>query len=148
MRTYDPPPHTAPHERIAKQKLWEAERDAFEAALEAKYGMPFDKLPPALRQGAPKHPSRTITRRFNYRVYDRTWRIRTMLEERRSGRQRNGWRTERAAYLADVERVRRAEVEVRKQRAVKKGRGKPLPKNHFASRRNAVEKREFREKSW
>ncbi len=148
MRTYDPPPHIAPHERIAKQKLWEAERDAFEASLEAKYGIPFDKLPPALRQGTPKHPSRTITRRFNYRVYDRTWRIRTMLEERRSGRQRNGWRTERAAYLADVERVRRAEVEVRKQRTVKKGRGKPLPKNHFASRRNAVEKREFREKSW
>jgi hypothetical protein len=148
MRTHDPPPYTAPHERIEARRKSEAERDAFEAALEARYGVPFEKLPTALRRGAPKHPRAKNARRFNYRVYDRTWRIRSIIEARRSGRQLEGWRTARTAYLADVERVRRAEVEVRKQRAVKKGRGKPLPKNHFASRRNAVEKREFREKSW
>jgi hypothetical protein len=148
MRTYDPPPYTAPHERIADKHKWEVERDAFEAALEAKYGIPYEKLPPALRQGAPKHPRAKTARRFNYRVYDRTWRIRSIIEARRSGRQLEGWRTERAAYLADVERVRRAEVEVRKQRAIKKGRGKPLPKNLVAQQRLAIENREFREKSW
>jgi len=148
MRTSDPKPYTAPHERIAAHKQWNIEYNAHVAALEAEYGVPYEKLPMALKHGAPKHPRRTKARRFDYRVYDRTWRIRSLIEQRRRGVERNGWRTERRTFLADVERFRRAEVEVRKQRAVKKGRGKPLPKNHFASRRNAVEKREFREKSW
>lgn len=148
MRTHDPPPYTAPHERIEQRQKWESERDAHEAALEAKYGVPIDKLPGVLTLGAPKHPRATKARRFDYRVYDRTWRHRTLIEQRIRGVERNGWRTERRAFLRQVERFRQAEIEVRKLRAVKKGRGKPLPKNHFASRRNAVEKREFREKSW
>jgi len=149
MRTSDPPPHQAPHARIAAARKWEVDRDAFEAALEAKYGVPYDKLPTALKSGAPKRP-RKNARRFAYTVYDRSWRLRWDREaaRRRAGKNRNGWRNERKAFLADVERFRRAEVEVRKQRIVKKGRGKPLPKNHFAQRRDAVECRDFTEKNW
>lgn len=147
MRTSDPPPHQAPHVRIAAAKKWEADRDAFEAALEAKYGVPYDKLPSALKSGAPKRP-RKNARRFAYTVYDRSWRQRWSTEAYRRGIKRNGWRYDRKMFLADVERFRQAEVEVRKQRIVKKGRGKPLPKNHFAQRRDAVERRDFAEKNW
>jgi len=154
MRTYDPPPYTAPHVRIAANKRRERERETHDAALEAKYGPDFDKLSSdvraALSRGVPEHPQATVTRRFNYIVYDRSWHTRWRNEERRrrANKNRNGWRTERRHFLAEVERFRRAEVEARKLRIVKKGRGKPLPKNHFASRRDAVERRDFAEKNW
>lgn len=152
MRTYDPPPYTAPHERDNARKHAEAERDAIEAALEAKYGMPYEKLPPALRYPTPEHPQRTNTRRHDYKTdTSYNWNYRARSLRRRpiaDARLKRGWRPLRRAYLAEVERVRQAEIEVRKLRAVKKGRGKPLPKNYFAQRRDAIERREFAEKSW
>ncbi len=152
MRTYDPPPYTAPHQRIEASRKWNAEREAHEAALEAKYGIPYDKLPSALRHATPEHPQRKTARRYNYvTAFSYRWNYRSRASRRRfiPGRDGDaGWRPLRAAYLRELEEVRQAEIEVRKQRAVKKGRGKPLPKNHYAARRDAVERREFREKSW
>jgi len=152
MRTYDPPPYTAPHERIEKARRNEAASEAREAALEAKYGMPYDKLPAALRQLPSTSPAQVGGRRFDY-LTQPTFHFYARARQYRRGtiRDRNrkpGWRMVRAAHLREVERVRQAEIEVRKLRAVKKGRGKPLPKNHFAQRRDAIERREFREKSW
>jgi hypothetical protein len=141
----------APHVTIRERQRWETERDAHEAALEAKYGIPYEKLPVDLRHGAPEHPRQRNTRRFDY--VTRTgyrWNARS-----RAGRrvlyalpQQRGWREQRDAYLAEVERVRRAEIVVRRARTKRTGRGKPAPKNLVAQQRLAIENREFREKSW
>jgi len=142
---------TAPHVTIRERQRWGTERDAHEAALEAKYGMPYEKLPAALRHSPPKHPQQYNARRFDY--VTRTgyrWNARS-----RAGRRsliatmdQRGWREQRRSYLRAVEDVRQAEIIVRKTRTKRTGRGKPRPKNAFAQQRLAIENREFREKSW
>jgi hypothetical protein len=138
-----------PHEAIQARQQWEIDRDAFEAGLEAKYGIPYAKLPGVLRLGMPEHPQRDTGRRFDYRTlptyrfnYAKKSERRQLIAE--SGKA--GWRHRRAGYLLHLEAVRQAEAAVRKLRAVKKGRGKRLPKNLIEQKHLAIENRELREK--
>jgi len=129
-----------PHEEIKRRRRWRAEYDANIAALEAKYGLPYEKLPEALRLPPPEHPRRENARRYDNRSND-TWRswLRARVENRL------GWRTLRRHYLASVEKFRQAEIVVRKLRAKRTGRGKPLDRKAHVHARERIDAREWRD---
>lgn len=137
-----------PHESINANRAWAAQHEAEVAALEAKYGVPYEKLPSILQHDAPDHPQRGNARRFDYLT--RTsyrWYSRSRRDRRRliAGPGQRGWREQRANYLQQLEARRLAEVEVRKLRTKRTGRGRPEPRNLLAASRYAIEDREWRE---
>lgn len=140
-----------PHVRIQEERAWRDRHDAEIDALEAQYGVPYEKLPAVLRHAAPEHPQRSQVRRFGYltrtayNYYRRSRRDRRRLV---AAPGQTGWRAQRAAYLRDLETRRNAEIEVRKSRIKRGGRGKVLPKNLREQSRDAVERRELREGAW
>jgi hypothetical protein len=134
----------APHEIISARRVDDAEFDAVRARLEAKYGVPYEKLPEVLRYSAPEHPRRRNPRRYNYRVSDSRW-----IFPRSVGRPRQqkrlGWRTERRLFLERVEKFRQAEIEVRKLRTKRTGRGKPVDRKAHVHVRERIAAREWRD---
>jgi hypothetical protein len=114
------------------RRKWGQEYEAECARLEAKYGIPYEKLPEPLRYPKPDHPRVTNARRFD--KFDL-----------RYGPSSIGWRHERIWYLVQLTRIRLAEIEVRKLRAKRTGRGKPLHRKAHVDALYRHEAREWRE---
>lgn len=140
-----------PHLRIRNEKTWRERHESHVAALEAQYGVPYEKIPSVLREVAPTHPQHEQARRFGYltrTAYNFNYRARRGRRRLMSESGRGGWREDRAGYLRALERRREAEVEVRKLRYKRGGRGKVPPKNVREQALKAVERRELREGAW
>lgn len=131
-----------PHEEYERRERVDREYDANIAALEAKYGIPYEKLPEVLRYPPPEHPRRENPRRFDDVSMRRVWRNRTL---RLRSRTSFGWRTQRQEYLRRLEQIRRAEIVVRQQRAKRTGRGKLFDRKAHVHARERIEAREWRD---
>jgi hypothetical protein len=137
-----------PHEIIHERARWEIEYDAQRAALEAKYGVPYEKLPEILRYPPPEHPQHGNPRRFDYvSLFGRRYNARSRSSRRLilAGRDQLGWRTRREHYLDRVEKFRQAEIAVRKLRTKRTGRGKPLDRKAHVHARERIDAREWRD---
>jgi hypothetical protein len=134
--------------RNEDRSAWSREHEAHAAQLEAKYGVPYEKLPEVLRYAPPEHPRVKNARRFDYRTADSRWVFRGPREKRprllARTQRRLGWRTERSYFLERVEKFRLAEIEVRKLRTKRTGRGKPLHRKALADAKYRLEAREWR----
>lgn len=137
--------------RIRDERRWRERNDAEIEALEAQYGLPYEKIPSVLRHPAPEHPQRQQARRFGYltrTAYRFNYQSRANRRRLIAVGSQIGWREKRAAYLRDLEARRNAEIEVRKLRTKRTGRGKVVPKNLREQSLDAVERRELREGAW
>lgn len=138
----------APHEIIRERARWPEEDDAKRAALEAKYGVPYEKLPEILRYPPPEHPQCKNARRYDY-VSLFGWRYNASSRSSRrlilAGRDQLGWRSRRAGYLRRVEEFRQAEIAVRKLLAKRTGRGKLVDRKAHVHARERIEAREWRD---
>jgi hypothetical protein len=138
----------APHEIINARRAGDIEYDAWRASLEAKYGVPYDKLPEALRSAAPEHPQRANARRYDYRsVTGWRWNYQSRATRHTflAPIDRLGWRTRRRQYLRQLEERRQAEIVVRQMRAKRTGRGKLLDRKAHVHARERIEAREWRD---
>ncbi len=138
----------APHEIIEARRRWDVEYDARIAALEAKYGVPYEKLPAALRESPPEHPQRKNARRYDYlTVTAYRFNYQSKANRRRliARHDQLGWRTRRRQYLRDVEAVRQAEIVVRGMLAKRTGRGKLFDRKAHVHARERIEAREWRD---
>jgi len=131
-----------PHEDYERRERIDREWDERIARLEAKYGIPYDKLPEVLKRPAPEHPRRSNPRRFDDASMRRVWRLRTLVLASRTA---FGWRTQRKQYLQQLEAIRRAEIVVRQQRAKRTGRGKLFDRKAHVHVRERIEAREWRD---
>lgn len=115
---------------------WALRYEAKCAQLEARFGVKYEQLPEALRHLPPEHPARTVARRF----------------DNHAGRAlpRFGWRTQRAFYLARLERFRQAEIEFRQQRFREKHPGRTRSRNPCTHREKLLrfEKQELQQGLW
>jgi hypothetical protein len=138
----------APHEEINRQRTARTERDAWRAQLEAKYGVPYERLPEVLRYEPPVHPQRQYARRFDY-LAQLAYRFNYAARRNRlrliPGPGQLGWRRQRRRYLERLEERRRAEIVVRKLRAKRTGRGKPLDRKAHVHVRERIAAREWRD---
>jgi hypothetical protein len=138
----------APHEIINARRVDDAAFAVRKAQLEAQYGMPYDKLPEVLRYHAPAHPQRKNARRYDYRsLSGYRWNYQSKATRRTflAAPTRLGWRTERRWYLKRLEERRQAEIVVRKMRAKRTGRGKPVDRKAHVDARYQIEAHEWRE---
>jgi hypothetical protein len=141
----------APHIEIARRRESDAEFAARRAQLEAKYGVPYDKLPDVLRWPEPEHPRGDGGRRFDYRTTTGyRWNYRARSDRRPfladiGPRDRRGWRSRRRAYLVRLEERRQAEIVVRGMLAKRTGRGKLFDRKAHVHARERIEAREWRD---
>lgn len=138
----------APHEIIEARRRWDVEYDTHIAALEARYSVPYEKLPAVLKEAPPKHPQHENARRFDYLTETAyRWNYQSRSNRRRliARHDQLGWRTRRRHYLERVEAVRQAEITVRKMRAKRTGRGKLLDRKAHVHARERIEAREWRD---
>lgn len=137
-----------PHIEIERRRRWDAEYDAHIAALEAKYGVPYDELPSALKSGPPEHPRHDNARRYDYltqTAYRFNYQSKSNRRRLIARHDQLGWRSRRQFYLVQVEAFRQAEITVRQMRTKRTGRGKPLDRKAHVHARERVEAREWRD---
>jgi len=123
--------------RIHDHAAWRREDETKQAQIAARFGIAWEDIPSdialTLFYGVPEHPQQRTGRRLRH--HGRSYRQDNVL----------GWRERLRWYAYAQEKLRQAEIAVRKLLTKRTGRGKPLHRKAHVDALHRHEAREWRE---